>query len=112
MKYEPCRINIRLLSINRKNDKNALEKFRYDLQQKLPNREYHFTKESRLKFTATFGMKRNKDLDNCIKIILDEMQRKYDFDDRCVYEIHIHKCDVRTYSQYNQEFIEWQLEKI
>ena len=112
MKHEPCRINIRLLSINRKNDKNALDKFRHDLQQKLPDREYHFKKESRLKFTATFGMKRNKDLDNVLKILLDEMQRKYDFNDKTIYEIHINKCDVRTYSQHNQEFIEWTLERM
>ena len=109
---EPIRFNIKLLSINRKNDKNALEKFRNDLQQKLPDRKYQFTKESRFKFTATFGMRKNKDLDNLTKILLDALQRKYHFNDRQIYEINITKKDVKTYSQRNQEYIEWTLEKI
>lgn len=112
MKYEPVRMNLTLLSLNKKNDMNAREKFRHALADQLPERNYNFTKESRIKFTATFGMSKNKDLDNCLKVLFDSFQRKYDFNDRQIYEIHIKKQDVRKYSQHNQEFVEWTLERI
>ena len=112
MKYKPIRINVQLLSINKKNDKDAVNKFRHTLISQLPDRKYNFTKESRIRFTGTFGMRKNKDLDNCLKVLFDCFQRRYNFNDRQIYEIHITKQDVKTYSKYNQEFVEWTLERI
>ena len=109
---EPIRINVQLLSLNRKNDRNSIEKFRHRFTEQLPDRNYRFTKESRLRLTATFGIKKRKDIDNCLKVIQDELMRKYHFDDSQIYEINITKKDVKTYSQQNQEFIEFTLEKI
>ena len=109
---DSIRIPVQILSQNMKNNKNSLEKYRYHLRSNLPDRTYNFTKESRIKFYGIFGMKKNKDLDNSMKILFDELQRKYKFDDRQIHEIHVFKQPVVKYSRNNAEFIEFTLSRI
>jgi Holliday junction resolvase RusA-like endonuclease len=65
--------------------------------------------EGRLLLVATFGLSSNlSDWDNPVKPFQDCLQKKYDFDDRRIYEAHIKKVDVKK----GEEFIEFELKQL
>lgn len=109
---DKIRIKTKVLSANssfygKKTKTQARRKYEYVLFLLLPNHDYEFTKASRIRFTGCFGITGNQDLDNCLKILLDVLQKKYKFNDRQIHEIHITKQVVKKGS----EFLEFSLEK-
>lgn len=62
-----------------------------------------------LKLELNFGFSsKASDLDNPVKCFQDILSKKYDFDDKRIYEIAAKKVDVKKGS----EFIEWNLTAI
>lgn len=66
----------------------------------LPNIEFTF--KGNITIDITFGFSNStSDIDNPLKPILDILQKKYKFNDRCVYELHVKK----EITKKKQEFI-------
>lgn len=64
--------------------------------------------EGKLKITYRFGLSKLADIDNPVKNFTDILQKKYGFNDRYVYEMHIYKEDAIK----GNEFIEFKIEQI
>jgi len=62
--------------------------------------------EGKLFLSLTFGFSsKASDTDNPVKCFQDILSKKYDFNDKRIYEISVKKVDVKK----GQEFIEWDL---
>ena len=62
-----------------------------------------------LKITIVFGLSsKNADIDNPVKCFIDCLQKKYGFNDRMIYEMHVKKVDVGK----GKEFIEFDIKSI
>jgi len=56
----------------------------------------------------TFGLSsKNADIDNCVKPLLDILQKKYDFNDKKIYKLLIDKEDVKK----GEEYISFKIKK-
>jgi len=65
--------------------------------------------EGKLKVSLVFGLSSKlADIDNPVKAFIDVLQKKYDFNDRDIYEMELKKIDVKK----GKEFIEFKIEKI
>lgn len=65
--------------------------------------------EGKLKLTVSLGFSNSlSDLDNPIKTIIDTLQKKYGFNDRQLYEIHLYKNVVKK----GQEYFTYQIEAL
>lgn len=102
------RISVVPLSVNKvwqgkrfkTNDYHAYEQ---ELFYKLPKMEIP---EGELKLTITFGMSNGaSDIDNPLKPFLDILQKKYLFNDKNIYELHVRKQKTLK----GQEYIDFEL---
>lgn len=65
----------------------------------LPNIDIEY--KNNLKIDITFGFSnKTNDIDNPLKPLLDILQKKYLFNDRCVYELNVKKCIVKKKEEY------------
>ena len=48
------------------------------------------------------------DIDNPTKLVIDIMQKKYNFNDRYIYDMHLFKVDVKK----GEEYIKFQIDKL
>lgn len=65
--------------------------------------------DGKLKITFIFGFSTSlSDLDNPFKPIIDTLQKKYQFNDRDIYEIHAFKQVVKK----GKDFFEYKIESI
>lgn len=66
-------------------------------------------KSNRLSVYIVFGLSsKNADIDNPVKPFLDILQKKYQFNDRHIYELNIKKVDVKK----GEEFIDFEIDEI
>ena len=62
--------------------------------------------EGKLKVLLTFGLSSKlADIDNPVKAFIDILQKKYNFNDRDIYEMNLKKVDVKK----GNEFIEYDI---
>jgi len=103
------RIEIKPLSVNeawkgRRFKTDAYKAFEKELLLKLKPMA---TKPGPLKLTYEFGFSNSlADIDNPVKVCTDVLQKKYGFNDRDVYELHVKKKLV----QKGAEYLEFQIE--
>jgi len=65
--------------------------------------------EGKLKVSLVFGLSSKlADIDNPVKAFIDVLQKKYDFNDRDIYEMELKKIDVKK----GKEFIEYDIRLI
>ena len=63
----------------------------------------------KLSLSICFGLSsKNADIDNPVKPFLDILQKRYGFNDRHIYQLHVEKVDVPKGS----EFIEFTIEPL
>jgi len=63
----------------------------------------------RLKIVIEYGFSSPlADIDNPTKLVIDIMQKKYKFNDRYIYDMHLHKVDVKK----GEEYIKFQIDKL
>ena len=60
----------------------------------------------RIKLTLVFGITKVADIDNPTKALLDIFQKKYGFDDKNIYELHIKKVPVKTGFEFFEYYFE------
>jgi len=64
--------------------------------------------DGQLHLAVTFGLSSKlADIDNPLKCFIDCLQKKYDFDDRRIYELSVKKVDVKK----GVEFIDFDIKK-
>lgn len=82
----------------------------YLLPASLPNLSSKELQEcKRLEVTLEYGFSSPlADIDNPTKLVIDIMQKKYGFNDRYIYDMHLHKVDVKK----GEEYIKFQINKI
>ena len=69
----------------------------------------HKIPSGKLRLALTFGFSsKASDTDNPVKCFQDILSKKYNFDDKRIYEINVQKVDVKK----GNEFIEWNLTAI
>ena len=108
------RINLKPLSVNgawmgRKFKTPAYKKYEADMLILLPNKAFSFTSKAKLSVRYTFGFSNsNSDLANPEKLVTDILVKKYGFDDRQTYEMHLSKVIVKK----GFEFIDIHIEEI
>ena len=108
----PIRLPVPPLSSNlTKSQQNSISQkkssFSYRIQKLLPDIAYDFTSESRISITLLLGFRACKDLDNGVKYFIDNLAKKYKFNDRQVFELIIRKQVVNKGS----EFIEFSIKR-
>lgn len=107
------RINIKPLSINkafqgRRFRTKHYDKYISDMLMLLPN-SLKIENKVHLRLSITFGYSsRLSDIDNALKCTIDTLVKKYNFDDRYIYELHVKKVIVEK----KKEFIEFFIEEI
>lgn len=98
------RLNIKALSVNEafkgrrfKTDKHkAYEK---EVLFSLPNIDSDFS--GKICLLLDFGLSsKNADLDNCVKVFIDCLQKKYNFNDKQIYRLELTKEDVSKGDEY------------
>lgn len=62
--------------------------------------------KGKLKVSFVFGMSSSSDIDNPLKLILDIMQVKYNFDDKDIYILNVEKIVVNAGKEYFEFNIE------
>ena len=108
------RINLKPLSVNqawqgRKFKTPSYKKYEADMLILLPNKAFSFTGKAKLSVRYTFGLSNSSsDLANPEKLVTDILVKKYGFDDRQIYEMHLSKVIVKK----GFEFIDIQIEEI
>ena len=91
-------LNIKPLSVNqcwqgRRFKTKAYKQYESALLTLLPN--IQFTYKDNIKVDITFGLSaKTCDIDNPLKPVLDILQKKYGFNDRSIYELHVYKIIV------------------
>lgn len=104
-------INIKPLSVNqlyrgRRFKTDTYNIYSYELNLKLPNIK---VPKGKLKLNIVFGFSNvNSDLDNPVKAFQDILQKKYDFNDRDIYELNVKKEIVKK----GNEFIKFILDEL
>lgn len=58
--------------------------------------------DGNLSLTLEFGLNKQADIDNPLKPFIDCLQKKYVFNDRYIYELHVYKKDVKNGGGYIQ----------
>ena len=107
-------LKIKPLSVNqawmgRKFKTPAYKKYENDMLILLPNKAFSFTSKAKLSVRYTFGFSNSSsDLANPEKLVTDILVKKYGFDDRQIYEMHLSKVIVKK----GFEFIEIHIEEI
>ena len=102
------RLNIKPMSISRgyqgRRFKTQLGKdFDTEMNYLLPKLK---VPEGKLLLTLRFGFSsKMSDIDNPLKLTIDCLQRKYDFNDKQIYKLDVEKRDVKK----GEEFIEFEL---
>ena len=90
-------------------NKNKDKKYESDMLIILPNKAFSFTSKAKLSVRYTFGFSNSSsDLANPEKLVTDILVKKYGFDDRQIYEMHLSKVIVKK----GFEFIDIQIEEI
>ncbi len=104
------RINIKPLSINK-----AFQGKRYKTKEYLNFEKVIYwmlpklsIPDGRLKITFIFGINKMNDLDNPAKLLIDILQKRYNFNDNRIYELNITKIPVKI----GAEFFEFKIEEI
>lgn len=65
----------------------------------LPNKSLEY--KGNLKISIIFGFSNStSDIDNPLKLVLDILQKKYKFNDRCVYELNVKKEVVKKKKEF------------
>lgn len=65
--------------------------------------------DTKLRIDLEFGLSsKNADIDNPVKCFIDCLQKKYNFNDRMIYEMNVKKIDVKK----GQEFIDFQIKAL
>ena len=73
----------------------------------LPNKTLQY--KGNLKISIIFGFSNStSDIDNPLKLVLDILQKKYGFNDRCVYELNVKKEVVKK----KHEFIDIKINEL
>ena len=80
----------------------VFEKF---ITQHLTGQEFFLTEEGPLSFKAVYYVSRI-DLDNCLKVFIDILEKVYGFDDKRIFEIHVRKVEVKKGSECIKFIIE------
>lgn len=97
-------LNKKPLSVNkawkgRRFKTKAYKDFEKDLLLELP--KIDFKPLERIKIALTFGFSSSRsDIDNPIKLILDILCKKYNFDDRLIYELNVKKEIVKKGNEF------------
>ena len=98
------KIDIKLLSINeafqgRRFKTNKYKNYEKELLWLLPKLEVE--KDRKLKLRIEAGLSsRNADLDNICKPLQDILQKKYQFNDKWIYELEMKKVNVKKSEEY------------
>lgn len=100
------KINIKPLSVNQAHrtvgnrilKSKAYKEYEQELFYILPN----FTvPESKLELCIEVGLSNKlSDIDNIVKPFVDVLQKKYDFNDRMIYKLTVHKFDIKKGEEY------------
>ena len=112
--YFNMRINLKPLSVNgawqgKRFKTPAYKKYEADMLILLPNKAFSFTSKAKISVRYTFGFSNSSsDLANPEKLVTDILVKKYGFDDRQIYEMHLSKVIVKK----GFEFIDIQIEEI
>lgn len=99
------KIKIKPLSVNqawqgRRFKTKEYKNYEEELLWLLPNK-YPISKEGKLLFEAVVGLSsKNADIDNFIKTFFDVLQKKYSFNDKRIYELHVKKVDVEKGKEF------------
>lgn len=101
-----AKVGIKALSVNKVWQGRRFKTPEYKNYEKilmlaLPRIRQQIPDKTRLKLTLCIGVSsKNQDLDNVCKPFLDILQKKYQFNDRYIYEISMTKEDVKKGSEY------------
>ena len=106
------RIQVKALSINEafmgrrfKTDKH--KNYEKEVILLLPNK-IDFDFSGKIALLLEFGLSsKNADLDNCVKVFIDCLQKKYLFNDKQIYKLDLEKWDVKK----GQEYIRFKFKK-
>lgn len=104
------KLNIKPLSVNEAFKGRKFKTDKYNLFIKnclllLPN-SIKLNNESNINLTIEFGFSsKSSDIDNCCKSFIDCLVKKYNFDDRYIYELHVFKTIVKK----GDEFIKFKI---
>lgn len=103
------RLNIKPLSVNKCYRGRRFKSKEYDDYDKelmftLP--KLTISPNRKLSLYIKFGFSnKGSDIDNCVKVFLDCLQKKYGFNDNKIYKLLLEKEDVKK----GEEFIEWEI---
>lgn len=106
-----CKIFIKPLSVNqcwqgRRFKTKAYKQYEKDVLSLL---KPHQIKSGRLSLKIYFGLSNTlNDIDNSVKPFLDILQKKYGFNDKDIYELHVYKLLVKK----GCEYIEFEISEI
>jgi len=104
---KPLSVNKCYTGVRRKS--KHYRQYEKDLNLKLNNEFQLFSKCAKLKLSIEFGLSnRGADLDNCVKVFQDILQKKYLFNDNQIYSLILNKEIIKKGSEY----IKYQLEEI
>ena len=105
------KVNIKPLSVNAcfKGRRFKTDKYKAYEKQLLHTLKPMDIPEGKLKVYLTFGVSSKlADIDNPVKAFVDILQKKYNFNDRDIYEMVLKKVDVKK----SKEFIEYDIRSI
>ena len=105
-------IKIKPLSVNqvwkgRRFKTSKYKSYEKELKLLLPPIRIDFKKDLRIDITFGFSSA-SSDIDNPLKPLIDVLQRRYDFDDKQIYELNVKKKLVKK----GNEFIELQINEL